>query len=478
MIRRGKAIPAVLVTLLFVASIAFLLYRTGVISWGLSPEDWSIPDPELSDSEPRVRAFVTDARQRVVQDPASVDAWSDYAMALDAHLFGTMASEAYSRAHLLDPDEFLWVYHQAVSLFFQSAPPEEVIELLEKSITLRPDYAPAHVRLGDVYLGMGRSEEAKLAYAKALELDPEMAVAHRSLGQLLLTERKFEEAVRRLEQADLLVPDDRSVAAALAQGYMSLGDTDKASKYSGTTSELEVRIGLEDPVRIEVDDHGVSVRLCDDRATRRMQEGLHAEALKDLQIVLESFPNDPFVHLKMGKCYYEMNRPDLAVNHLVGAVQLNDDLAEAHGLLGKIYWKRDWTLAAFHYQRQIESSEPDAKMYTNLAISSAEAGNIELALDSFRKAAEIAPEIADKHSDLANALMIMDDLDGAKDAALKAIELNPLHSKANFILGQIHERREEFDEAIDFYRKASRADPASPATERLMDLTARRREGG
>ena len=45
----------------------------------------------------------------------------------------------------------------------------------------KPDYAEAHINLGNVLKDQGKSEDAVVAYGKALELKPEYAKAHSNL---------------------------------------------------------------------------------------------------------------------------------------------------------------------------------------------------------------------------------------------------------------------------------------------------------
>jgi len=63
---------------------------------------------------------------------------------------------------------------------------DEVLELLEKSAELEPDFALAHDNLGKMYYGMGRFTEAKEQAQKALELAPNLVTAQYSLAWICL----------------------------------------------------------------------------------------------------------------------------------------------------------------------------------------------------------------------------------------------------------------------------------------------------
>lgn len=476
-LKRGKALVIALVVVLFASSVAFLLFRLDVISIGEKPADWAIPEPDISATELRVQELLSRSWSAVKNDPANPGAWGQYAMALDAHLLTNSAVEAYWRAHLLAPDDFKWAYLYAATRALQSAPPEEVTELLKKAIALRPDYAPGYVRMGDILISAGKTPEAKKAYEKAIELDGQIAVARRSLGQILLTMGKVDEAVRHLEQADRLIPDDRAVASALAQGYMRQGDERRADRYASLAAEAIPQIGLIDPVRREVEELGVSTRLCDERAQRRMSEGLYGEAIDDLLIVLQKYPDDATVPFRIGVCYDEIEDPNQAVLFLTGAIRLQDDLVEAHLRLAKIFWNRDFRRVAGHYRKVIEYSPPSAELHTTLGVALARSDDIDGAIVEFRRAIELDPDEPKRHSDLCNALVITGDYEGALESCTRAVELDPRQASANYNLGMISEQQGHIEEAITFYRRALQVNPASPAAGRLVELTTKSDDG-
>jgi len=86
---------------------------------------------------------------------------------------------------------------------------DEAAEMLQKSITLEPGYAPAWAQLGRVYttrasLEFGGSEQyvkAKMAYEKALALDPGLPDVQVYMANLLTDTGRAEQAVPLLREA-------------------------------------------------------------------------------------------------------------------------------------------------------------------------------------------------------------------------------------------------------------------------------------
>ena len=474
--RFGKTLLILMVLILALLAAGFFLVRSNVFSSDESPANWAVPDPDIASYEKRVRDYLTQTRQAVKDNPALPGYWGEYAMALDAHMLLSDAALAYLRATQLAPESFQWAYLYALSRFYLADPPEKVVTLFESALKIDPTYAHGYVRLGDVHVSAGRLEDAKLAYEESLRHDADLAVAHRSLGQVLLTLGLPREAVEHLNRADRLAPDDRAVATALAQGYMRLGEREKADDYARRAASNQQQIGLVDPLRRAVDDLGLSTRHSEERANRRIYEKRFPEAIDDLLIVQEKYPDDPMVHYRLGMCYERTGQITQAIVTLKKALRLRENLFDAHIILARIYLRRDPSQAIDHYRQAILHADPNADLHTNLAIALANMGDIEAALVEFRLAVEIAPESPDKFGDLSRALMMTGDLPGATEQSKKALELDPEHAIANFNLGQIYEQTDRLDDAIAHYRRAVATDPNSPAAGRLRELLNRPRQ--
>ena len=82
--------------------------------WAAGPE--VMPLPDLSASEPQVRAMIEEAHAQLVENPESAEAWGHYASALVVHEFIAEAIPAYEAAAQLDPNDFRWPYHLAARL--------------------------------------------------------------------------------------------------------------------------------------------------------------------------------------------------------------------------------------------------------------------------------------------------------------------------------------------------------------------------
>jgi DNA-binding winged helix-turn-helix (wHTH) protein/TolB-like protein/Tfp pilus assembly protein PilF len=102
------------------------------------------------------------------------------------------------------------------------------IKILESSLQLDPDYAPAWMKLGVAYAGyaswQGGGPEAvaksDAAFDKALHLDPELPLLHTYIGVQLLEHGKLEEGLVALRQELRMYPNEATAHWWLTEAYL------------------------------------------------------------------------------------------------------------------------------------------------------------------------------------------------------------------------------------------------------------------
>ncbi|MBI4938222.1 MAG: tetratricopeptide repeat protein, partial [Nitrosomonadales bacterium] len=76
-----------------------------------------------------------------------------------------------------------------------------------EALALKPDYAEAHVNLGNVLQAQGKLDEAVESYRRALQSNPALADAHVNLGNALSEQGRLAEAVASYREALALKPN-------------------------------------------------------------------------------------------------------------------------------------------------------------------------------------------------------------------------------------------------------------------------------
>jgi tetratricopeptide (TPR) repeat protein len=105
-------------------------------------------------------------------------------------------SEAIYRRLIAEGKNTYTIYGNLAAICGMQKRFEEVIELLHKTLTLKPDYPEAHYNLGIVLKKQGDLRAAITSYKNALQLEPNYAEAHYSLGIALHQQGDLDNAVR------------------------------------------------------------------------------------------------------------------------------------------------------------------------------------------------------------------------------------------------------------------------------------------
>src|SRR4051794_31697110 len=70
----------------------------------------AVPEFDLAGAEPAVRGLIEQRRRRVIEQPASADAWGQLGQALLANGYDDEAMPVFEQASRLTPDEPRWPY--------------------------------------------------------------------------------------------------------------------------------------------------------------------------------------------------------------------------------------------------------------------------------------------------------------------------------------------------------------------------------
>ena len=293
-----------------------------------------IPFPDTTRMQAPVAQLFREAREAVVRQPGSAQAWGRLGGVFDAHKLYEYAEPCYRKALALQPHQVLVMYQLALVLDYQGHGGDEALALLRRVAERQPDYPPVFYRIGEVLDRNGRRAEAQDAYEMALRLDPNLAIAHQNLGQALLALGHMRASVRHLERAIELGGENNRCYAALAQGYSRLGEKRRAAEAAAQCRRVQKVLELPDPLRYHVISLERSAIACLDRAKQAMSAADYAAAIPDLKVVEESFPDNPNLQIRLATCYMKNEQPALAEEHFRKTVKLRDMMALRHDAPG------------------------------------------------------------------------------------------------------------------------------------------------
>jgi len=112
-------------------------------------------------------------------------------------------------------------------------------------------------------------------------------------------------------------------------------------------------------------------------------------------------------------------------------------------------------------ERALLACPDDPLLLTNLGSAMNARGDIPGAIVAFRRASEIAPNLAAAWYNLGKTLKLLGDSAGAHDALERALAIDPLHVAARIVHGDNLKALGRIDEAASAYRAALREEPSA-----------------
>lgn len=438
--------------------------------------DATVPDVDTTDMEPQVATRFREVRQAVLEAPESAEAWGRFGRVAHAHELWDEARVAYIRARELDPADERWPYFLGDVLSVVGTDLEAATEAFERALELRPDYAPAHMRLGRVLIDRGLPDEAAARFERALELAPDLGPARLGLAQVRIAQGELERAEELLDEILGAEPRHGQALSALGQVYMRQGRREEAREVARRARDAALYNLYSDPLMQQVVREEASSVLLWERAKAFFDDGNYEQATRGLEQVVQRRPSDPDVHHQLGVAYGHLGRLDRALHHLQRVVELDQTRVAPRVQLALLHLEQGRPSAAIPLLKQVlalDPEDPDAGWL--LGRAQIRSGSLDAGIASFEAAEEAADAAAREvpiwaYSDWANALAQSGRPHEALERLRTALAADPDDAQALFYSGLIYEGLGEVERAVELYCQSTAARPDSPAGGRLGAL--------
>ena len=272
----------------------------------------------------------------------SSKAYSDYTQLCLTHIDQQgNSSPAVLLEHFTAPDRAANIPE------FVDAGPAAIKKISEEFLN---DYS--FVRAGNEFFKAGDTDNAIQEYSRALELNPNNAEAHLRLGFLMYNARKmYKEGMEHYNQALKANPSDPRIHHDLGMALLHQRQFDQAIKHLS-------------------------------EALRRMPNGLDKQY------------NPVGMHFSLALAFSYAGRSDEAITHFSEVVRLNPKNAPAHYRLAMaMAGQRDLAGSLKHYAVAVQLKpeiDTSPRLHDLLGINYARAGRFQEAIQSARKAADLA----------------------------------------------------------------------------------------
>ena len=296
--------------------------------------------PDLSAAEGSVQATIRGRYTRLQDRLASrssnaelANAYGDLGMALFAAEYADAADPALTAARALAPNDVRWPYYLA-HVRRSKHDLAGAARLFRDVLQLQPDYAAALVWLGEMELGQGRVEPARLAFARAYDADRQSASARYGLGRVALEKRAYRDAVIQLEAALRLAPTATRIEYPLGQAYEGLGDTANAQRHYARRGDGDVTPS--DPLMAQLATLLDTASSHERRGATALEQQQWDVAIDELRRAVALAPAHAMTRVNLGTALYMKGNADAALEQFQTAARQAPGLAQAHYSLGVV----------------------------------------------------------------------------------------------------------------------------------------------
>ena len=350
------------------------------------------------------------------------------------HAYSLMPSarDCYTNAGVLAPKDFRWIY-LAADVDRQQGRTEDAMRRYRLVAALQPDYIAAPVRLGNLFLGLNRLEEASESFKAALEIDRNNPAAHYGLGEIALSGRNYSEAIQHFDQVLEQVPSANRVHYSLAMAYRGLGDVERAKAHLALQGTVGVRVS--DPLVDGLQEliEGERVHLA--RGKLAFEAKRYAEAAEEFRKAVVAKPNSATARINLGAALSQLGDRIGAIDQIEQALSIEPGKLNAHYNLAILLAGQDLHERAItHLQSALKLEPNDSSVRYFLGRELVKVGRPEEALAEFSRVVQADPN--------------------NEDALLEQVKL--LHRKG------------EFKQALDILEKAHARYPQNGRTEIIL----------
>lgn len=302
---------------------------------------------------------------------------------------------------------------------------DDALKSFNKAIELNPDNKQVYNNLALLYKDLGRKEESDLAYKKAIENGFETHVPFYNQGYDAMKRKDYKTAIPYLEKAIESNPEFVEAYNQLGICYTELDDEEKAL-------EMYTKGIIKNPKY---------AILYHNRGNTYKNLQKYKEAKDDYLEAVRLNPEQTTAYYVLAKMYMQLNDDNQAQQYF--------NLAEESNLsIEQFYIDYVSFLSnSNQYQKALEIAEKGIKNYpksykllVNLGITYADNNQVNMAIETLKKAINVNSEESSAYYNLGNFYFLRKkDLKNAEKNYLLAIEKNTLDSEPYLNLASVYQ---------------------------------------
>jgi tetratricopeptide (TPR) repeat protein len=405
--------------------------------------------------------------------------------------------------------------------------PEEAVQRLRRALEIDPSFWVARRELGIVEWHLGRKDEAAKELRQIIGLYPNDEAANSILGQYEFERQNYAQALAFFSKASSQVEADPRLAIMEASALLKTGQEDSArdklqrlvgrpglsredsfqlawllgeAKLYKPAIELFNALPADYPnlfarnyglalayyedeqysrsaeILTELQNHGITrPELFSLLGVAEEKSGHTKEAYDAFRKGILANPQDPQNYLNIATLASQHLNYDLAIQILSSGIEVvpgSHELVLSRGIAHTL--KAQFAQAHADYERAIQLDPQDPGNYVALGLSQLEEGELNHAIDAFRKAGDLGSKDPRPYYFLAEALIqkgVEPDTPAfqeARQATETALSLDPNFAYAYLDRARLALRAREIDGAIRDLERAQELDPKSQSIAYLL----------
>jgi tetratricopeptide (TPR) repeat protein len=337
----------------------------------------------------------------------------------------------------------------------------EAEEAVKKSISVNPAVALGYIEYGQFLTYAQRSPEAEAQFKKAVETEPNSIEAREAIAEYYLGERRYDNAEQCYKDLVTVQENSPESRVDLADFYAEIGRSDEAiAVFNGILTDApeyvraryrlgEIYLGRKESAKV-YEQLGVLFSINDNdtealmlRARVQLQENKAAEAVKDLEEILKKQPSQKDALFYMAQAQLSLGKIDQAKAFIGDLERFHPNFIRAKLLKIQVSFAAGESEAALKQANELyelaKSSYPTADMDAQQ-------------LMSLRVQAQSARGLA--YLDLGKLAEARTDLQ-------EIVKLSPSSASAMVNLAKVSIAEKNTAEALGLYEKALNADSKS-----------------
>lgn len=318
------------------------------------------------------------------------------------------ARQAYLLLTQFEPEESAWTILLAEILVNQGEY-DQALSVLYDIPEDNPNYPSVLVILSELYKAQGYYDVAERKLLLAKELAPEESILDFYLGTLLFESGSMERSVQYLERF-------------LKNSTEETGEENRAREL---LVEASLEIGNTEPLQELVSDEGLesaSNELLISIAKHDVQEGNYDHAKKLYQEILSR--DEEHYEALLGLSHIQM-------------------------------YEHEYLKAIMSLSKMTETYPYEKDPFFSLGVSYLSIGQMEKGQEALKQAYELSPESFEIMQAYTEILLYQEEFEEVQDILVREIEEGLENGKIFYLMARAKEGLEEFEEALEFYQKAS-----------------------